>query len=47
MESKLEEDHFKILMNAQNDLIKFLSKEEVDAQSHIDNIKSLCAQLKN
>jgi len=47
MESKLEEDHFKILMNAQNDLIKFLSKEEVDVQSHIENIKSLCAQLKN
>ena len=47
MESKLEEDQFKILMNAQNDLMKFLAKEEVDVQSHIDNIKSLCAQLKN
>ena len=47
MESKLEEDQFNILMNAQNDLIRFLAKEEVNVQSHIENIKSLCAQLKN
>ena len=45
MRTKLDETQFESLMNAQNDLIKFLAKEEVDVQSHIDNIKTLCASF--
>ena len=45
MQEKLSKEQFETLINAQYDLVKFISKEEVDIDKHIMNIKQLVQSL--
>jgi len=47
MESKLTDEQLNVFTSAQSALMKFLAKEEVDVQQHIDNIKSTIKSLQH
>ena len=47
MEHKLTPEQFATFMNAQNGLMKFLAKEEIDVEAIIDSIKSTVISLNN
>ena len=47
MEAKLTDEQLNVFTSAQSALMKFLAKEEVDVQQHIDNIKSTVKSLQH